>query len=388
MKHFSTITLATLLVFILAIFPYGCHKRTTPPIKKADVEMIGSGGLEPTDTSSTKEPDTGSFSLGETEEEEPATPQPQIRETEPTVSRRTSPGTTTTRSTFDPGRSIFRTVSQDISEDIAKEQEDFFLKNALATRGHYEAADGELLIPETSLQKMENMISSRFPVQLKTSCEDVTITVPSGSGEPIPAVVDILGEKVQARAKTSPESNSSYVDAELIYMYTVNAGEGSSENASWTVARTTRYRPNSEGRWRKTKVEERVISEVLPKPAAKPGTTTRKSSTKTKTSSGTTTGKTKQSKPPVKKKTVVDEPKAAAPVPPITDQLPAPQPSPAIPPASPPPAPPSPPKPTEAPVKPTEAPAKPPAAPPVDTSPPTSGGVEFDEMLIPDAPSQ
>lgn len=336
--------------------------------------MIGKEGLEPTDASSATEPDTGSFALKETEEEEPTTSQEW--ETKPIVSEKPSSRVPSTSTSFVPSRSIFRNLSNDISNNIAQEQEDFFLKNAMATRGHYEGADGDLLIPRESLQKIEGMIDSRFPVQLKTSCEAVTITVPSGSGEPVPAVVDILGKRVEAKVKTSAETMSFFADAELIYMYTVNAGEGSTENASWTVARTTRYRPNSEGHWRKTKVEERVIAEVTPKPSAKTGTGIKKSSTKAKGSSTskTTSKKAKQPVAPVRKETLLEKPQAAAPKPATTGQASTTEPSTATPPA-----PTTPPQPTEAPPKPTVAPPAP-AAP--------SGGAEFDEMLIPDLPDQ
>jgi hypothetical protein len=397
MKHISVISYATLLIFFLAIVPVGCHKRTTPPIQKADVQMIGSDGLEPTDTSSTPEGNTGSPSLGEAEEEEPASPNVQARETEPTVSQRPSSRAPSATTSFDPSRSLFRNVSNDVSEDISKEQEDFFLKNAMATRGHYEGADGELLIPKESIQKLEGMINSRFPVQLKVSCESVTVTVPSGNGEPIPAVMDILGEKIEAKAKTSAETASSYVDVELIYMYTINAGEGSPENASLTAGRTARYRPNSAGHWRKTKVEERIISEVTPKPAAKISAGSKKSTAKPKASTKPKSAKkAKQPKAAVKKETRVEEPTPSAFQPATVEKAPTAQPVATAPATAVPPKPTeAPAQPTAAPVKPTEAPAKPPVAPPKPpTAPPAnpapapSGNAEFDEMLIPDAPNQ
>jgi hypothetical protein len=389
-----------LLAIILLVFQSGCARKRPPVIQKTNLSSIG----EP-ETSSEMSRTSRSADLKETPDEEGGMESPSASKSKP-MRFGSAPM---------PSSGLFQNAAGSISQDLAQEQEDFFLKHPRETRDHYRGPDGELLIPQQTMNKIDEMMGSRFPVKLLLSCESMSFLVPqqSGGGERSSSRLDVLGQMVEAKVAYSDRASSPSVDVKVLYHYTVDLAERS----ALTAERTIRYLGQGKGKWIRTSVDERILAEPAAEAAPKP-----KAAAKTKSkirpkaaaaSEPKPTAKPKSKKSPESKPSAATKTKAGTeahhdsmPIGgSILDTGPEPKPESVAPapskvaPQAKPAAPPSPkaepkPKPTAT-QKPIPAP-KPQAetAPKVEEKPkPTvkpaanSGTkLEFDSMLIPDAP--
>lgn len=408
MKHQqSSIALLVSLMMAVSIYSQGCTRKSTPPVEKADVEMIGSDSLEPVTSGAGSSPlsDSSSSGIAELPLEDGSGSgsfsEPSVSASpEPRSSASASSRSSTTRSTSSSGSStgtLSRQAARAVSDNLIQEQEDFFFKRATETRAHYESPEGELMIPSSTLATMQGMIDGRFPVELKISCDAFNFTVPRGTSDRlVSSIVEVLGDKVQAKIFESETETRPVAEANLTYRYKMNAGEQSPESSSLTVNRVIHYRLASGGNWVRTGVDEKILSEEKPKPRSKAATPSKKTTARAKSKPKATTA-AKKAKPP--KTEVEGAGIESTPVVPRGDVMPSgamdsPRPSggsvpkvessPALEGASVPPQPTTPPPPTSAPAPPpAPEPTPKPAAP---SSPPPAEDLGFDESLIPDVP--
>lgn len=417
MKHQQS-SIALLLSFLVAVSIYsqGCTRKSTPPVQKADVEMIGADSLEPVTpaTGSSSLPVTSSEEIAELPEEEgtysisreapsqSASSQPRASESSTSRSSRSASASGSSST-----GALSRQAARSVGDDLIKEQEDFFFKRATETRGHYESPDGELMIPAGTLAKMQGMIEGPYPVELKITCDAFNFTMPQGTGDRlVSSVVEIMGEKLQAKIFESESETRPAAEAKLTYHYKVNGGEKSPENTSLTVNRSIRYRLSGSGAWARVSVEEAILSEEKAKPRTKATTAAPKKTTtrtKSKAKAKTTTRKSAPPKTEVEgaelggasivprgdviSSSSTDSPKPSGGTIPKVEESPAVKGT-AVPaqPTTPPPPPPPPPSPTAVPAPPPTAPPAPKSAPPSEPAPSTD--FDFDESLIPDVPTE
>lgn len=241
----------------------GCSGKKKSPTAKADLDTMDEGL---SDTSEFASPSSGLDSL---EEEVPSLDSGPRMSSEP-VSSFSSPTTPSPSMSSRPVRTAprpdprerLKVASDSIHADLVDEKNAFFFKRIPETEAFYASPQGTVLIPQSTLKLMTDMLGSRLPVDLKIECKSMDMLAPVGAEEESSVAntsVDILGQPIDASIKFTGQVTRPTLNVGLIYSYSVDGGAVAKDSKTLQVARMVQYAESTPGKWQRVRIEERIV---------------------------------------------------------------------------------------------------------------------------------
>lgn len=236
----------------------GCTRKAKTPTAKADLEIMDEGLEGPQSIAAT------GGDLEEINEEDPGASSSAAPSTSDGKGASSGAGarpSSPARSLEDPTQ-ILKIAAGEIGRELADEQEDFFLKRADSTEVRYKP-EGKLLLPIKSLDRMEKMLGSKYPVKLEIEPESFEVNLPKNTDVSASSgftEVTLVGKSVEGILDRSETSSDLTATLKARFGYSVDAGEGSKQSSAFKVRRTIRYQLSPKGEWRRIGVEEVPVS--------------------------------------------------------------------------------------------------------------------------------
>ncbi len=149
-----------------------------------------------------------------------------------------------------------------IDRELLEEQEKFYLKNFEEVRELYADSKGNLLVPESSLQAMADIMRMPNRVRLKITGEKFYLRAPEsandGFRDSYRGIVHMLGESVPAQADYSDEVRDHRVYLHAQFAYEIQKPNSIEVERRVRVDRYIIYLKTDEDTWERARIEERA----------------------------------------------------------------------------------------------------------------------------------